>query len=221
MRLTLNEFYRINNDIFSGEPQTEGFCFGGVTEMPLSQGVRSLFEREALRRYGHFETIYDDPAEFQINFASFCSARREIWEKLEKTVNFEYNPINNYDRNEEVTEERDSQRRGEQKSSATSKYDSTLENDDTLKVAAYNSTDFENKDKRTSASKNDSSSKSDGKSRVSEDANELVARKVRISGNIGVTTTQEMIEAERKVVLFSLLEHICDEFKREFLVMVY
>ena len=40
-------------------------------------------------------------------------------------------------------------------------------------------------------------------------------------GNIGVTTTQQMIEAEREVVQFSVIEFIADDFKNEFCISVY
>lgn len=40
-------------------------------------------------------------------------------------------------------------------------------------------------------------------------------------GNIGVTTTQQMIEAEREVVQFSVIEFIADDFKNEFCLSVY
>lgn len=43
----------------------------------------------------------------------------------------------------------------------------------------------------------------------------------QISGNIGVTTTQEMIEQERKVWMFNLYKLIAEEFKQNFCVMVY
>lgn len=40
-------------------------------------------------------------------------------------------------------------------------------------------------------------------------------------GNIGVTTTQQMIEAQREVVKFDIYEYIAVEFKREFCLLVY
>lgn len=40
-------------------------------------------------------------------------------------------------------------------------------------------------------------------------------------GNIGVTTTQQMIEAERNVVKFNLYEYIIESFKLRFCILVY
>lgn len=41
------------------------------------------------------------------------------------------------------------------------------------------------------------------------------------SGNIGVTMTQEMIRQQRDVVQFNLYDHIAQEFKSQFCVMLY
>lgn len=55
----------------------------------------------------------------------------------------------------------------------------------------------------------------------SNGAETSATRKGRIRGNIGVTTTQEMIEAQRDVVRFNLSDHIIESFKRRFCLLVY
>ncbi len=42
-----------------------------------------------------------------------------------------------------------------------------------------------------------------------------------IHGNIGVTTTQQMIEEERRVVKFNITDYIIDSFKRRFCLLIY
>lgn len=46
-------------------------------------------------------------------------------------------------------------------------------------------------------------------------------RTTRRTGNIGVTTTQQMIEAERDVANFSTVDFITNSFKKRFCLMVY
>lgn len=46
-------------------------------------------------------------------------------------------------------------------------------------------------------------------------------RTMRAYGNIGVTTTQEMIKQEREIVQFNLCEYIVESFKHEFCLYVY
>lgn len=43
----------------------------------------------------------------------------------------------------------------------------------------------------------------------------------KTSGNIGVTTTQQMIEAEREVVKFSLYDYIISSFRARFCILLY
>lgn len=43
----------------------------------------------------------------------------------------------------------------------------------------------------------------------------------RIHGNIGVTTTQQMLEEERRVATFTFTDFFVNEFKKRFCIMVY
>lgn len=43
----------------------------------------------------------------------------------------------------------------------------------------------------------------------------------RAYGNIGVTTTQQMIEAEREVVKFNVTDYIIESFKNRFCILIY
>lgn len=45
--------------------------------------------------------------------------------------------------------------------------------------------------------------------------------KARLYGNIGVTTSQQMLQSELDVARFSIYEHIADLFCEEFCIMVY
>lgn len=44
---------------------------------------------------------------------------------------------------------------------------------------------------------------------------------MRAFGNIGVTTTQQMLEAERNVVKFNIIDYIVDSFKGRFCLLIY
>ena len=47
------------------------------------------------------------------------------------------------------------------------------------------------------------------------------ARDLKRTGNIGVTTSQQMLEAELDIVTWNLYEHISDIFIDEFCILVY
>ena len=42
-----------------------------------------------------------------------------------------------------------------------------------------------------------------------------------MKGNVGVTTTQQMIQSQRDVVQFNVIDHIIQDFITRFCVMVY
>ena len=48
-----------------------------------------------------------------------------------------------------------------------------------------------------------------------------VKRKARMWGNIGVTTTQQMIEEQRSVVKFNIMDYIIESFIKRFCLLVY
>ena len=44
---------------------------------------------------------------------------------------------------------------------------------------------------------------------------------IKRTGNIGVTTTQQMIEQEREIAKFSIINYIAVSFKERFCLLVY
>lgn len=52
-------------------------------------------------------------------------------------------------------------------------------------------------------------------------AESATSHKGRVHGNIGITTTQQMIEEERRVVAFNIVDHIIVRFKQRFCLLIY
>lgn len=59
------------------------------------------------------------------------------------------------------------------------------------------------------------SDKTDSSSEATEDVTE------RRTGNIGVTTTQQMLESERKIAAFNMINYIAQAFKQRFCLLIY
>lgn len=72
-------------------------------------------------------------------------------------------------------------------------------------VTGFNTSSFQNADNVNSTAQ--------------ADTTETVSRIER--GNIGVTTTQQMIREEREIAYFNLIDAITDDFKKRFCVLVY
>ena len=62
---------------------------------------------------------------------------------------------------------------------------------------------------------------SQGTETLTRNLQDSVSRSIRAYGNIGVTTTQQMIEAERESVKFDMYRVICDDFIDAFCVFTY
>ena len=84
---------------------------------------------------------------------------------------------------------------------------------DTIKHTGTDTKTHTGTDNRTMSS---NENVSDGN--ISESQREYTQRR---TGNIGVTTTQQMLEAERKIADFNLVEIIVNSFKYRFCILVY
>lgn len=139
------------------------------------------------------EILYPNTTFLKAAVTVWAAERKDVWDKLYATTQLQYDPIENYDRNESST----SKNWGGASGSTTV----------TGSATAYNSNEFADVSKSVSSGSNTSSSDGTFTS--------------RIHGNIGVTTTQQMIEQERRSVQFCMTEYIINDFITRFCVGVY
>ena len=205
--------------------------------------------------------LYPDAPFLKKAIALWSAERADVWQKLYNTTVLQYDPIENYDRREESSEQNigteltqsaqerstDSQTTGssqEHRSGETAGSSQEHRSGDSTASAAntaYNSNDFADTSKSTSSGRDDSTgstlgSSSDdvqgsavttgsGKENVagSENKSKSDMRRLtsRIHGNIGVTTSQQMIMSEREVAEFCMVDYIVNDFISRFCVMVY
>lgn len=229
--------------------------------------------------------MYTNPKFLKPVIGHWSQMRLPVWEKLYETTQYEYDPIENYDRKEERTltehhsghgtETREGQYNKTSESKTlhsgsgsidTSTNDSTERSQDTditestkndstteTRKSAYNENTYQpvdevtvtGNDSRTSngsVRENNSSTGSSNSSSTdayndtnngTEDGNNSESSQntdqydnehhenIRAHGNIGVTTTQQMIQQEREIVQFNLMRQIIDEFIERFCLLVY
>lgn len=147
------------------------------------EGVdKSTLINNLLRECAELEVLYPQPETLKFFIGEWAKERLPVWTRLAKTLTFEYDPISNYDRKEEWTDEANG-------------------NTESL-TAGFNSTEANVPEGKTLASS--------GSTRTG-----------RAYGNIGVTTTQKMIEEERKVSRFDMNDVIIQEFKNTFCLLIY
>ena len=190
-----------------------------------------LYEAASLEAY------YPDPNFMKFMIGRWSFMNQSVWQKLYDTTVLEYNPIFNYDRTEEWSEneqmldkrtltgtERETSTdnsRGEIRSSGTVQSE--------LNVSGYNESSYVPREQTIETPDTLTSNTSETDRIVSIDKNDTEnmdrkrdnIRTGRAFGNIGVTTTQQMIQQERETVLFNMYKVITDSFIERFCLMIY
>lgn len=139
------------------------------------------------------EVLYPSAPFLKAAIAVWAAERLEVWQKLYDTTQLEYNPLDNYDRYEEST--------------SVNSGSSSGTNTSTASATAYNSNDFADTSKGVTEGISHSNSNGNFRS--------------HIRGNIGVTSSMELITRQRDVVQFCMTQFIIDDFTSRFCVGVY
>ena len=156
----------------------------------------TAFTNTLLLDFGTLCVVYPN-ADFMRDTAipAWCDKWQESLRQTWNALNADYNPIENYDRQEKWTDSPDIIRSesGNNESTITGSENSNAYGD----VSAYNASDYQAQDRTRS----DSSNASNGKNQYTNSNREtgVTTHDGRIHGNIGVTTNQKMIESELKL----------------------
>lgn len=195
MRATISilGLYNLNEEVFD--------------DLTVPTGVDSeLLIENLVAELAELELIYSD-----FNFMKFMIgvwSRKELptWERVYKASVKEYDPIENYDRQEEWTDEGESTGKG----SSTSTTSNNLQHN----VAGFNSTTLVNASKDTETATGQGSS--------TDDRSMESTHKGRVHGNIGVTTSQQMLQSELDIApKLNVYDYIINSFKNRFCLQVY
>lgn len=161
---------------------------------------RETLINNILLECAELEILYTDADFFKFAVKTWSEKEVERWQHLYCTTQYEYDPIENYNRFEDYTDINES----------TGKSSSTGKNNVETKVAAFDSPEYKENELNTTGNENSSSSSASG----------TLKHSAHLHGNIGVTTTQEMIEQERKAIL-NLYNVIIEDFKNRFCILIY
>ena len=160
--------------------------------------VNAIMDKSAI-----YEPLYTDETLLKNKIQTFFTKNYRTYQKLYEAYMLDYNPIENYDRKEDL--------------SRTSTSNSNVDTADNLtdntvnKISPYDSETFKNDTSIT----NESSSTNKRQSNTDEDVKEVN----RIHGNIGVTTSQQMLQSELDIVhKLNIYELIANDFYTEFML---
>ena len=174
--------------------------------MQMPDGVDMETARDnILFQCGELELCYSEPSFLRAMIGNWSKRRAYKWKTLQGTTTLDYNPIENYDRKEQWSDE-------ESGTSEAGGNTSTSGNSLDKKKG------FEGGDLVETSGASDSStaqtSSTGSSSRKSQHCG-------WVHGNIGVTTSQQMLMSERDVAEFSIYDVIAQDFAREFCLYVY
>ena len=157
-----------------------------LDDFKLPDGIdRDDFVEMLLFDTAELELLTPDPDIIKQLLGRWSNVRVNAWSKMLETEMIEYNPIHNYDRQEDWVD------------------DGTGSSITDLSVAGFNDADMADRERTGTGTTTQS------------------RHTARISGNIGVTTTQQMLESERESRKYSTVYEIIGEFKERFCLLVY
>ena len=239
-KITTVGFYQYmnayNNDLF------------GLLNLPPGIDKDTLVNNILLRG-GEFEVVYSNPDFYKSAIGLWSNKHYRTFEKWINALNIDYNPLENYDRMEEwsdvgsrtntgtVSDSGTITNTGTQSTESTGK-DNFKESGNTTssdEISAYNSNSFQNDKKNTTNSSNSSETNTTNRNTRTDNLSESNSntrtdnlsektnsnRTGRAHGNIGVTTSQQMLQSELDIAKWNIYEQITDLFLSEFCIMVY
>ena len=221
--LTVEGLYNYDNTLFEGFDVPEGL-------------VKQIAIDAILMRTRELEILYPDFTYMKNRITIWSNKYQNNWKKLYDTTVLEYNPIENYDRMEDWTDTDDetttSARDNTRNTNNTVKSTSTNEIMNSVNVTDQNTafnagladhakqiTDGDTTENGTIT--NTETGKDTENESVNGGRTGKHTRTGRAHGNIGVTTSQQMIQSERDLVVFNLYDVIAESFIENFCLMVY
>lgn len=214
--LTIGELHFLDETIFESYKQfgveLNAYCTEKGYVSPIDES--GDFSRLILKECYALECVVQNPDLLKELERIFIKSRKQSYLRLFETTVQEYNIIHNFDRNEEYSDEITGTATGNnttnETGSGTGKQENksaTFQNPVHLKIADQIENTANNTTERTDE--------------TSQTATTNVKHTAHLFGNIGVTTTQQMLKEEREILEYSFIQHIVDEFKREFCIMIY
>lgn len=215
---------------------------GILGELVVPEGVDiEVVKDNLLAETAELEVIYPDAIFMQAMIGRWSAKELPVWQKLYDTTILKYNPIENYDKTEKWSEDEnttknlDSEATGNsttQTDSTSKTHDETDTNNGTNKyVSAYNETEFTPTEKTTGNAQTIEDSNNTTESDINvkskdglvsdERGKRLLDREGEIRGNTGFYTKQKMIEQERKIAEYNIIDVIINSFKNRFCLQVY
>lgn len=143
------------------------------------------------------EVLYSNPDVFEVAIMHWGNSNLEQWQRLAKALAVEYEPLENFDRHEESSDSTDTTTNG------------TSRGETVGKATGFNSESLVT----TDGGESSSSAQTTGTT-----VNKHTAR---LHGNIGVTTSQQMLQSEIDIRKYNWYNEVGKEFANRFTLGVW
>ena len=179
---------------------------------------RDILIENFLAETAELEVIYPDPNFMKRALTIYGRRQAAIWASLAETFELAYNPIWNVDGTVKETETRDLKHTDD--SDRTEKGSSTSAGTEEGKRAGYNSATYGNDELNTSTGQGTANLNAK-ENRAGTDTGTVTHETVR-TGNIGVTTTQQMLREELEIrPQLNIYSYIIEDLKSRFCLLIY
>lgn len=215
--ISLYGLYQVDNSILGGLYVPAGLDADRLKE-------RLLYETIDL------ELLYTEPTMLGRMIYVWALSMQHSWDRMKEALYASYSPIENYDRNEDWTDKDTRTDNLTQTTNGSTTGGGTVTGSnsttDTHSAKGYNSGamvagEKDQIDTTTSNTTTDSTTNNSTTTNTGTQGRDYT-RKGRVHGNIGVTTNQQMINAELELRVNNQMETIIiQQFKQQFCLLVY
>lgn len=182
--------------------------------LSLPEGInKDTLSSNILLQGGEFEVQHGNPVFIHDAIAIWSATYQDTMTRWVNALAIEYAPLENYDRMEHWTDELD----GEGTSNSVGTLDNTTTDETERTKSAFDSSAYQPYDKVNSVTQSDTDSTDHTNTTVNNDSE----HNGRIHGNIGVTTSQQMLTQELDLGYWNLYQRITQLFLQEFVIPVY
>jgi len=174
---------------------------------------KSTLTNNILMRGGEFEVAYSDPTATQSLIGIWSDKMQPTFTRWVEALKIEYAPLENYDRMEHWTDEVD----GTGSSESSGSVDTTTGDTSELTKSAYDQSTYSPYEKTINDGTVGTTTSDTTGTTMSNDSE----HNGRIHGNVGVTTSQQMLQQELDLGYWNVYEKITELFLQEFVIPVY
>lgn len=174
---------------------------------------KSTLTNNILLGGGDFEVMYSDPTAMQSLIGIWSDKMQPTFTRWVDALKIEYAPLENYDRMEHWTDEVD----GTGSSESSGSVDTTTGDTSELQKSAYDQSTYSPYEKTINEGTVGTTTSDSTGTTMSNDSE----HNGRIHGNIGVTTSQQMLQQELDLGYWNIYDKITQLFLQEFVIPVY